>query len=496
MKHTFITFGKLFYSMGILLFIGLWTDLISQDYNKHIFLDDIIYEYADYLVTSDRIHLDYPLQQPYNYDQLFDGVGDDPYLIYFKEFWDLVYPTSDKYILGLHVGNTLKNGSEHSSYRLESLIGYVHENFSAYNRIRVYEKFKDDPLFAGDLSNSTNWLFGRVNDAYVDYQSGFNHIFVGKMAHNWGPIASKSLILSDHAYTYNKILYNYSTPRVQLSLLFSQLESSSGLVYNFYRDTTSYISNANKFITGHRLDLNISDRLKIAFTEMAIYGGPNRQVELEFLNPMEFYYASQRNEGATMSGLWATDIYWRLPKRSLIYVQLLLDDIIVNNVPGVDDRSRFPDRLGFYFSLRGADYLKVGSLIDLSCTRIWNRTYQTYSYWENYHFRGKSLGYPFVSSEEIKLRSQYWGNYPHFFSSELTIGRYGAADVTDMFYLVKEEFPVEPVTKTIEHHLRYGWFKKTQLKIFMNHIFRYEKIGQEYRTFNRISLDIDYTFLK
>ncbi|WP_413855640.1 hypothetical protein, partial [Desulfobacula sp.] len=39
----------------------------------------------------------------------------------------------------------------------------------------------------------------------------------------------------------------------------------------------------------------------------------------------------------------------------------------------------------------------------------WNYTYHSRDSWENYHYKGLRLGYPFSSSEEIKLKIGYWG---------------------------------------------------------------------------------------
>jgi hypothetical protein len=211
---------------------------------------------------------------------------------------------------------------------------------------------------------------------------------------------------------------------------------------------------------------------------------------------MEFYYGLQRNDRALMSGLWAADLFYRPFLKTLIYGQFLLDDIAINNDPGVDDRARYPDRLGVYASLRQADYPLEGIMFDLSYTRIWNSTYQSRSSWENYQYRGSSLGYPTVSSEEIKFQYSYWGQFPHHLSGHLVVGQYGTADVTDMFYLQKEEFPIEPVTTAIMHKLRYGWFQVSQLRLFLEHRFRYECLAGQSTTNNLLSLSLDYTFFK
>ena len=78
----------------------------------------------------------------------------------------------------------------------------------------------------------------------------------------------------------------------------------------------------------------------------------------------------------------------------------------------MDDRARFPDRLGVMFSTRTGDILLLGLNLDLTYTRIWNRTYQSKFTWENYHYRQLGLGYPCASCEEVKFKFGYWGLFP------------------------------------------------------------------------------------
>ncbi|MCK5033486.1 MAG: hypothetical protein KAS18_07625, partial [Calditrichia bacterium] len=152
------------------------------------------------------------------------------------------------------------------------------------------------------------------------------------------------------------------------------------------------ILNARKYMVGHRLDINFYDNFQIALTEMAMYGGANRDIELALFNPMNFYYALQRNDKKAISGLWALDVFYKPVKTVSLYGQFLLDDIVVNNDPGVDDRARFPDRLGLMLSVRTGDFLLPGSNYDLTYVRIWNRTYQSKVTYENYHYRQLGLG--------------------------------------------------------------------------------------------------------
>jgi len=454
--------SKLHISISILLV----SNLLGKSPNGYLYLEDHTYNYVDYLINSGRLVPDFVLQQPYKYDDIFiDDLNKDTLFHYFKGYWDYFYSdksTSIEFSIenNLHYSTKLMN-----MYR--SFIGfhYNSENIILGNRTFVDKYYKYDPYYAGDLSEADHWIYGRVKDAYMNLSLDRFNFFMGRMKFNWGPVNTYSLIFSNNPYTYDQVHFSYSRNKFRLSLIFARLEDLKGVEYDTRDSVIINYSNSSKYISGHRLDLNLSDKFQIAFTEMAIYGGEDRDFELSYANPMTFYYGVQRNDRKQMSGLWSLDVFYKPKPKVTFYSQLLIDDIIVNNDPGVDDRARYPDRLGVLTSLRTGDWLLGGLNINVSFVRIWNRTYQSLRSWENYHYRGLSLGYPAVSCEEVKLKTDYWALFPFYFSNELIIGKYGNAKVTDMFYCNKEKFPIRPITNNIANIFSIQYFVNAKLKI-------------------------------
>ncbi|MEJ2051916.1 MAG: capsule assembly Wzi family protein, partial [Calditrichota bacterium] len=376
-------------------------------------------------------------------------------------------------------------------YRATGAVHLVYPHITLGNRTSINQEYKYDPKYAGDLSESEHWLYGRVNDAYINVNfSGFN-LFVGRMARNWGPVGHYSLLLSDEPYTYDHFLFSWEHDWIKLSVIFARLEdlSAYGLDNIQKPDSLTYYPDARKFLAGHRLDLRLLDNLQLAFTEMATYGGPNRDFDLSFINPMTFYYGLQRNDKKLNNGKWAVDLFYKPLNRLTLYGQFLIDDVIVNNDPGQNDRARYPDRLAVYGSLRTGDLLLKGLNTDLGYTRVWNETYLSRWTWENYHYRELGLGYPCGSCEEISLKLGYWGFFPLFLQNELIYGRYGAVSLTDVVALHKEPFPVRPVTYNLVDHFRINYHFKTCLNFFLD--FLYVREPNHY--LNRLNQGSDLT---
>ncbi|HID39341.1 MAG TPA: hypothetical protein EYP36_07485 [Calditrichaeota bacterium] len=434
------------------LTILLLTAFISaQTPQRFIYLDEAAYtyDYYDYLVNSGKYVPDYVLNQPYvmGPDSVIEKQSKTD--TFFGAYWRHFYGENKD--LSMHINIDMAGKMDEAIYgrhRIEGAIHYTGTYITLGNRTTVDQEYRYDPNFAGDLSESENWLYGRVNEAYMNLNyKGFN-LFLGRMKRNWGDLTEKSLILSSNPYSYDHILFEYTAKHFKLSLLYAPLENRYGLIY--YPDSTiAEVKNARRHLVGHRLDIQFSKNLQIAFTEMAVYGGENRPFELAFFNPMNFYYALQRNDRELMSGLWSLDVFYKPFPRLSLYAQFLIDDVIVNNDPGVDDRARFPDRLGLHINFKTADYLLKGLNSSIAYLRIWNRTYQSRFNYENYHYRALGLGYPCASCEEFKIKLAYWNWFPFFIKNETIIGRYGDVELTDLFMLNKEPFPVPPVTDNV-----------------------------------------------
>ena len=484
----------------IFLLLSLTSGLLAKS-TPLIYLDnELIYHYLDYQINTGKNIPQFALQQPFNISLLQLPDTSDKINQYFLSRLIEFYGVKNTAVGIEHQGFIKKSDSWSYLYRFDFDFHYNSDLISMGNRTRVDRNYKNDPYYAGDLSEASHWIYGRVNDAYLSLNFQRIGIFIGKTDRNWGPIGENSLILSGNPYSYDHIMFNYTGRRMLLTAFFSQLENARGTEYNPDDSTCIFFQKVNRYLSGHRLDISISERFQIGLTEMAIYGGENRNVELAYLNPLTFYYGVQRNDNKGMSGLWALDIMFKPVQRVTLYGQFLIDDIIVNNDPGVNDRERYPDRLGLLTSLRTGDLLFEGLDIDVSFVKIWNRTYQSLRSWENYHYRGLSLGYPIVSCEEFKIKLDYWSLFPFYFGNELIFGKYGNASVTDMFYCIKEEFPIKPVTNNIASIFSMQYFVNEKLNINLR--YKYFKDADHYlnrytdKSKSTFYFGIDYLFSK
>ena len=451
----------------ILVSIFLCTTLMSGMNNNYIYIEDVNYQYIDYLINKGEVVPRFIFQQPYRLSEFENCKSSEMF-----EKWGYLFGMDKISVLGSTNNSYYTSKTNEYFYSITAGGHYCSENFLLGNRFSINKKYKFDEFYPGDLSESKNWLYGRVNDAYMDLLLDNFNIFVGRIKRNWGAPNLSGLIISDNPYTYDHINFAYSTKKFRFSMLYSRLEDKK-FGREFMNEDSTYrdFVDVNRHIMGHRIDIHFTNNFQIALTEVAVYGGEDREFEMAFANPMTFYYGAQRNENKGMSGLWSIDLFYKPISKLSIYSQFLIDDIIVNNDPGINDRKRYPDRFAMMVSMRAGDLLINGLNLDLSYIKVWNDTYQSRRTWENYHYEGLGLGYPDVGCEEIHLKIGHWNLYPVYISNEIVVGRYGSTSISDIFLLEKREFPVKPVVNNFYNHFKINYLLSNNFTFYLQYIY-------------------------
>lgn len=473
--------------IGILCFIG--TEAFAQkdtsSPKQFIFLDDWSYDFINYWVNNGSLEQSYVLNQPYNipdvekglnvkndwsrllrtyYQKFYGQAGYAKFVLYGRDSYSLVSDTHLPKRSGAQKSPIddvfLFQNRNKNHYNLSAQMNLLLPHLSLVNRTVSNSEFKDEPTAPVDLSS---FIFGRVNDAYMNINNGPFDVFLGRIDRNWGTLGSPGLILSNNPYSYDQAQVSYSAKHFRFSMIVTRLEDAPAV--DIQSDFPDSVMVARKFMTAHRFDFSISPRLQFAATEIAVYGGPNRDFEFAFLNPASFFYVAQRNNQKQINGLWSLDLFYKPRPKINLFMQLLIDDIIVNNQPGLDDRANRPDRFGIHLDISQADLLVEGLQSGIDYTRLGNRTYQTFRTYENFQTRGKGLGYPNASLERIGLKMKYFNLFPVLLKFQASYQRAGdvtLTSLTDVFSGYKDpKFPVGVVEKT--------WDVRFDVRYFVNY---------------------------
>ncbi len=223
----------------------------------------------------------------------------------------------------------------------------------------------------------------QVNSRHLDLLVGRDWLF-------WGSSPYKSVGISDNSPAFDQIrLTGRLGSRLKATAFTTQLDST------WYDDgKRRYL--AKRYMSGHRLDYQFTDRVEIGVAEWVLYGGDAQTVEWKYANPVAFYYVLQYNAKADDNMMFAFDAAVRPIDGVRLYAEWVIDDI--QYVPTSNDPhavawllgvtwypSQLERRLGVY-----SEYARV------------NRWAYTHLVPENQftHF-GYAIGHPIATDSDI-----------------------------------------------------------------------------------------------
>ncbi len=171
-----------------------------------------------------------------------------------------------------------------------------------------------------------------VDWGYARAETGPLEVFLGRVPLRWGPGRFTQLLISGNAPSMDML-------KVNLDL---------GRRVTFSGFTTTIDSAADKWLSGHRLDIMPLDNLRLGFSETILYA---EGFDLAYANPFIPWYPVQWNEREDDNAFMCIDATWQPVRGLALYGEFLIDDIQYNNVNDV------PNKLGI---TAGADWFHPG----------------------------------------------------------------------------------------------------------------------------------------
>ena len=165
--------------------------------------------------------------------------------------------------------------------------------------------------------------------------------------------------------------------------------------------------NDNRYLAAHRLDIRFHRSLRIGFFETTLFGGEGRSIELYYLNPLNFFHATQLNDNVDDNVILGFDFMSFPGWETSLYGQLIVDDCQVDNEEQADQE---PNEIGFMLGFLKPG--RVGTLwpdVRTEYVRLTNRTYHNREPGNRYLFRNKLLGHPLgPDADSLAVTFRFW----------------------------------------------------------------------------------------
>lgn len=277
------------------------------------------------------------------------------------------------------------SGDTQSEFQFHPQLGlHFGDRLAFYGQLKIFNR-ADSEYVGKEFRN----LYAYAEQAYFLYRGNFLQFKFGRDFLQIGPGRSGQLLISDNSRTFDMYHLRVGSHRVQFSFFGIQLNRRRTV----HPQLVQYAPEANRYLNGHRLSFNVKNRYYFGFSEVVVYGGPNANWELGFMNPFAPYYGYNANGPFTSANLFYNidwDLY--LPHRLEIYGEFLIDDFQVDKKEPGDLE---PNELGLMVGVNWGNPLRLpGSLLNLEYVQIRNRTYNApQNDWEKYLHRGRVIGY-------------------------------------------------------------------------------------------------------
>lgn len=242
----------------------------------------------------------------------------------------------------------------------------------------VIEDIEDEGPLGDAIAKGSDWYYS-VPMAYIAVPTGFAAIYGGLFEQRWGPGSQGTLLLSDAAISYPGLFFarNFGT-RVRFTAVTGALQMAQ-----------------RRWFSAHRLELAVTDDLRVALQEGAAYRSsgfdPLYTIGIVPYSLVQRYLDRATSPGESVADhrnnvLAGADVVWRLARGWRIDGEFLVDDFAT-------ETATMPHRLAYQAGISWAGHLAGGATsARLEFVKVYRYTYSVY-YGANFLQDGVPLGF-------------------------------------------------------------------------------------------------------
>jgi hypothetical protein len=260
--------------------------------------------------------------------------------------------------------------------------GQLAKNFRFSQALRIQRASEIDTTGPRAWNNFQVFL----SEGTIKAETGLIHFTLGRRNYLLGFGADHDLLFSLDGQGYDGFMLSFPARYFEFYNIFSVLDVEQ-----------------NRYISIHRIGLNLKKFLNIGFSEALLFG---QTFEPLYLNPFLPYYLSQWGLDRNDNIMWCFDCQVRM-FNSIYYAELLIDDYMYEDDP-------YPDKLGFKLGFKSIIFDKILIKTDYTFVDKWVYTHRIV---DNVYVRkGHPLGFPLGNDVDrlcasVKLMNRY-GLYP------------------------------------------------------------------------------------
>ena len=345
-----------------------------------------------------------------------------------------------------------------------------HSNFFVYLYPRIVTDSEVFARYSGVERKISRYGFrsGETELSGFGYQNNWFLLQIGRGKEDWSAGNNISLGLSNHSPSYDYGLFGLDFGKFRYKYFHGFLES----------DSTS----VNRYISGKGVEYSNNENLIISVSEITVYSGINRAIDVAYLNPISSHLEIELNNRSAQLGTDGGNAIWQIAIDSKIYkkfrlsINFLIDELVLDkeqidagkvNGTALSTKLVWPKRFNDYFFNFYLAYINIGT-----------HTFRHQEGSNNFVQRGFPLGSKLGSDVyDFFIGCEFYNNNNIFSSFEFGKKNTGERSIINN--------PYEP----------YENYNKTSFPSGINELQNYFKLNLEYWMSNSVSFSTDLSYL-
>lgn len=262
-----------------------------------------------------------------------------------------------------------------------ALIGYAEKGNISVQLGLAHDLYYDREIFG---YNTLSRTFVRSEDFYVGYNSDFFNVNIGRYSYLWAPYGETSTVITENTRSFDNINFDIGPSWFKVSSIYGELDNLS---INGLFERNSLFEGIKRNIALHRIDLKITNKLRITYFDGFLHSGNNLSLSLRYLSPVNFFFFERNTYPANeqFNAFFGGNIWSQFGNITFNF-QLFLDDIIINS----PDNSEEPTALAITNSIYWSELLPSVD-IGFELNMIGYQTYNTDQAEGRYLFAGRGI---------------------------------------------------------------------------------------------------------
>ena len=342
-----------------------------------------------------------------------------------------------------------------------SLLGYDwNQNISSYNKFSTYvlknkiilqkhSLYKNNFFIsiAPEFRFTSNKQLFMIKSSSLGFQNRWAKVQIKKGKEDWGAGSDISLALSEDSKNYNYLMIasNYGFLRVKY-------------IHGFLEKINKDV---NRYITGKGLEWTNKKSFILSLSEVVIYSGFNRNLEISYLNPMSSHLEIELNNRLSQIGDGDANAVWQfnsdffLKNKIRLSFNFLFDEFVIDQIQrdmGKEDGKAASFRISYLLYNNNKSYLNIYS----SHIYVGTPTFRHGSGINNFVTSNKPLGWKYGSDgTQTSLGLKYFDKNSILLNLEIFNLKIGEESLTKRSYekyenYLKGSFPSgDTISKTM-----------------------------------------------